>query len=78
MEKVTISDKKKREFKLWCNALLDRADMSKKELAKLIDAPLPRVSEAINGKGECKKYIPMIIRALGSEEDIERFSELCK
>lgn len=76
MQEAVQNEELKLEFKLWCITCLARENVSKSELAKRIGAPLSRISETINGTGQCKKYIPLIIREIGSEEELKKYEEL--
>lgn len=66
----------KQEFKTWVSIQLLQKNISKKEFAESMKIPFPRVSEAINGTGQCLKYIKQIIIELGTEKDLQRFKEL--
>jgi len=64
----------RKEFRIWANTQLIHKCITKAHMAKELGVPLPRICEAINGKGGCVKYIPMILRYLGGDE--ERYLEL--
>lgn len=68
----------KQEFKTWSTLCLLHKNMSKSELAQIMGVPVSRVSEAINGTGQCKKYIKQIIVELGNEKDLKKYMELYK
>lgn len=66
--------KKKLEFRIWASSQLMQQGKTRVAIAKELNIPVSRVCEAINGTGGCVKYIPMIIRHLGGNE--EDFKEL--
>ena len=74
MEKDNEREKKRLEFKIWASARLIEKGMTKVALAKELGIPVSRVSEAINGTGNCKKYILLILWYFGG--DVEYFNAL--
>lgn len=56
------------EFRLWANTQLFQKGITKAHMARELEIPRSRVSEAIGGTGDCVKYIPMIIEYLGEDE----------
>ncbi len=51
-------------FKKWAKKRLIDLDLTQTQLAKKRKIPRNRVNDAINGRREGKKYLPMIILAL--------------
>ncbi len=64
---MTINTMK--EFRHWVNIQLALKDMTKGELAKKMNIPQSRISEALHGKSRGKKYILPIIFELGGDRN---------
>lgn len=62
------------EFRCWVKMQVVRREISMAELARQMNIPQARISEAIHGKSSGNKYILPIIETLGgSPEDFEEF-----
>lgn len=62
------------EFRRWVRMQVASQEISMAELARQMDIPQTRISEAIHGKSSGNKYILPIIESLGgSPEDFEEF-----
>lgn len=62
------------EFRRWVRMQVASKEMSMAELARQMNIPQTRISEAIHGKSAGNKYIIPIIKELGGEpEDFEEF-----
>ena len=64
------------EFRRWVKIRLVEKDISQRELARQMDIPHARISEAIHGKQSGNKYIVPIIEEL--EGDLNDFKEFLK
>lgn len=62
------------EFRRWVRTQVVSREISMAELARQMNIPQSRISEAIHGKSSGNKYILPIIETLGgSPEDFEEF-----
>lgn len=61
------------EFRLWVKIRLVEREISQRELAKQMDIPHARISEAIHGKQTGNKFIVPIIQNLSG--DLDNFKE---
>ena len=64
------------EFRRWVKIRLVEKDISQRELARQMDIPHARISEAIHGKQSGNKYIIPIIEEL--DGDLNDFKEFLK
>lgn len=64
------------EFRRWVKIRLVEKDISQRELARQMDIPHARISEAIHGKQSGNKYIVPIIEEL--DGDLNDFKEFLK
>lgn len=64
------------EFRRWVRMQVASQEISMAELARRMEIPQSRISEAIHGKSAGNKYILPIIRELGGVP--EDFEELLK
>lgn len=62
------------EFRRWVRMQVASREISMAELARQMDIPQTRISEAIHGKSTGNKYILPIIKKLGgSPKDFKEF-----
>lgn len=62
------------EFRRWVKVQVADREISQAELARQMQIPDSRISEALHGKQSGKKYIIPIIKRLGGNvEDFEEF-----
>lgn len=64
------------EFRRWVKVQVAGREMSQAELARQMQIPNTRISEALHGRRSGKKYIVPIIEQLGG--DVEAFEEFLK
>ena len=64
------------EFRRWVKIRLVEKEISQRELARQMDIPHARISEATHGKQSGNKYIVPIIEKLGG--DLNDFKEFLK
>lgn len=64
------------EFRRWVKIRLVEKEISQRELARQMDIPHARISEATHGKQSGNKYIVPIIEELGG--DLNDFKEFLK
>lgn len=64
------------EFRRWVKIRLVEKEISQRELARQMDIPHARISEATHGKQSGNKYIISIIKELGG--DVNDFKEFLK
>ena len=64
------------EFSRWVKIRLVEKEISQRELAKQMDIPHARISEATHGKQSGNKYIIPIIESLGG--DLKDFQDFLK
>ena len=64
------------EFRRWVRMQVVSQEMTMAELARRMEIPQARISEAIHGRSSGNKYIIPIIKKLGGdEEDFKEFLE---
>lgn len=69
-ERITNTE----EFRRWVKMQVASREMSMAELARQMNIPQARISEAIHGKQYGNKYVLPIIEALdGNTEDFKEF-----
>lgn len=71
-EKITNTE----EFRRWVKIQVASREMTMAGLARQMNIPQTRISEAIHGKSAGNKYIRPIIKELGGEP--EEFKEFLK
>lgn len=64
------------EFRRWVRMQVVSQEMTMAELARRMEIPQARISEAIHGRSSGNKYIIPIIKKLGGDE--ENFKEFLK
>ena len=64
------------EFRKWVKIQLVEKEISQSELARRMEIPQARISEATHGKQSGNKYVLPIIKELGG--DVENFKEFLK
>ena len=64
------------EFRRWVRMQVVSQEMTMAELARRMEIPQARISEAIHGRSSGDKYIIPIIKKLGGDE--ENFKEFLK
>lgn len=64
------------EFRRWVRMQVVSQEMTMAELARRMEIPQARISEAIHGRSSGNKYIVPIIKKLGGDE--ENFKEFLK
>lgn len=63
MEKIQTRE----DFRKWARVRMAEQDISQRALAKKLNCPQPRLSEALHGKPSGRKYVEPLIRALGGD-----------
>ena len=64
------------EFRRWVRSQVAGQEMAQAELARQMQIPATRISEALHGRMSGRKYIIPIIEKLGG--NVEDFEELLK